>query len=286
MGRVAAGAGLEAGRRGARAAILEAVVATWDPEVYRQFAGERTRPARELLARVEHAGPREVVDLGCGTGELARVLAERWPQARVRGVDLSAEMLAQAAAEPGRVEWVRGDIATWRPEGRVDVIVSNAALHWVPGHEELLPDLLEHLAPGGVLAFQIPDNVMEPSHVLLREVLASGGPGGHAFGNEALLREVSRAWVLAPEVYIELLAPHTQELDVWRTVYYHRLTGEDAVLEWVRGTLLRPVLEALKGEEQGLLLEAYVTRLREAYPAGRDGRTEYRFPRLFVVARR
>ena len=258
----------------------------WDPARYQRFGGHRLRPALELLRRVPITDPAAVHDLGCGTGTITRIIAERFRGARVTGLDSSPEMLAKARAEPSSIEWVRADIEDWEPENPPDLMYSNAALHWLEDHRTLFPRLLAYLAPGGCLAVQMPLSHAQPSHVLMCETLANGGVGGSRLGDAAVAAAAAREWVLDSGAYYELLAPGAAELDIWETVYLHRLEGDDAVLEWVRATGLRPVLNGLTGAELERFLEVYRERLREAYPRRADGITVYPFPRLFLVATR
>jgi trans-aconitate 2-methyltransferase len=251
---------------------------TWNPERYLAFGGERTRPAVDLLARVPLAGPARVADLGCGPGNSTRLLCERWPQARVVGIDNSAAMLAKAEGSGIRARWLESDIAAWTPDAPYDLLFSNAALHWLPDHARLLPRLLGHLRPGGVLAIQMPRNFTAPSHTLLREV-ASAGPWA-----ERLTPRLADEPVAAPEWYHDLLAPLAAALDIWQTEYLHVLDGEDPVLNWVRGSALQPVIAALPREEQSRFEAEYARRLRLAYPKRPDGRTVFPFRRLFIVA--
>ena len=258
----------------------------WDPGRYHRFADHRLRPALDLLARVPDAGPSRVYDLGCGSGNVTRVIAERFPAARVAGVDASSEMLAKAAETAGRVEWIRSDIAGWEPERAPDLIYSNAALHWIDGHAALFPGLFGFLAPGGCLAVQMPLSHSMPSHVLMRETLATGGANGSRLGDEALAAAVGRKWVLDAGEYHDLLAPLASSLDIWETEYLQRLEGDDPVLEWVRSTGLRPILGGLHGAERERFIDVYRERLRHAYPRRADGSTLYPFRRLFMVAMR
>lgn len=258
----------------------------WDPGQYQRFGDQRLRPAVELLNRVPIADASLVYDLGCGTGAVTRIIAKRFPGARVIGVDSSPEMLARASAEPSRLEWARVDIADWKPERAPDLIYSNAALHWLKGHRALFPGLLGSLAPDGCLAVQMPLSHSQPSHVLMCETLANGGAGGSRLGDEALAAVAARDWVLDSGAYYDLLAPQASALDIWETEYLHRLEGEDAVLEWVRATGLRPVLNGLDGADLERFLDVYRERLRAAYPRRADGYTVYPFPRLFIVATR
>jgi trans-aconitate 2-methyltransferase len=256
----------------------------WDPALYLAFADHRLRPALALLARVPLTAPKVVYDLGCGAGQVTRLMAERWPDATVYGLDRSPEMLAKAAAEPGQVRWVEADIRQWRPDEPVDLLFSNAALQWVEGHEELFPRLVCFLSPGGCLAVQMPLSWDAPSHRLMRETLADGGPGGTALGSEALRRTMARQWVAAATVYYDLLAPYARRLDIWETEYLQVLEGDDPVLEWVKGTGLRPILHGLDAAERAVFLAEYARRLRTVYPLRADGRTLYPFRRLFIVA--
>lgn len=262
------------------------VEADWDPAQYDRFRDHRLRPAVELLERVPLRQASLVYDLGCGAGTVTRIVAERFPAARVIGLDSSPEMLAKARGEPGRVEWIPGDIREWEPEGPPDLIFSNAALHWLEDHPVLFPRLLACLAPGGCLAVQMPLSHAQPSHTLMCDTLANGGTGGSRLGDEAVAVAAARDWVLDSGAYYELLAPHAAELDIWETVYFHGLEGEDAVLEWVRATGLRPVLNGLASAELERFLDVYRERLCEAYPRRSDGTTVYPFPRLFLVAKR
>jgi len=256
----------------------------WDPTQYLRFGDERTRPAIELLARIPHPAPRIVVDVGCGPGNITRLLAERWPAADVVGVDHSPQMLAAAAAEPSRVRWVEADAYDWQPSAPVDVLFSNATLQWLHGHETLLPRLLGNVAPGGRLAIQMPLNWAAPSHRLMRETLADGGPGGCPLGTPELRASLDVPWVAEPERYFDILAHVAADIDIWETTYLHVLAGDDPVVEWVKGTGLRPILRGLGEDERATFLGAYARRLRAAYPRRGDGRTVFPFRRLFVVA--
>jgi trans-aconitate 2-methyltransferase len=254
----------------------------WDPGQYEVYADERSRPFHELLARVPARQPAYVVDLGCGTGALTATLARRWPAASVLGVDSSAEMLADAAGHElaGRLEFRLGTIEEWQPERPVDVLVSNAALHWAPRHHELLGRLLSWLAPGGWLAFQVPGNFDFPSHAILAELCRSERWRGR------LAAAAGRGGGLEPAEYLDRLAALGCEADVWETTYLHVLPGADPVLDWVRGTALRPVLAALGGgPAAGEFEREYGVRLRAAYPRRPYG-TVLPFRRIFAVARR
>lgn len=254
---------------------------TWDPEQYGRYAAPRLRPALELLGRVDHPAPRIVYDLGCGRGEMARLMADRWPEARVVGSDTSEEMLAQAAAVASRVEWELQDVATWEPEAPVDVIYANAVLHWVPSHDVLFPRLIGFLAAGGVLAVQMPLSWHEPSHQTLRRVLDE-----EQLGTAELRASYAHPPVAGPEAYYDLLAPRATTVDIWTTRYMQVLHGADAVLDWVKGSMLRPLFDAVTEDEMSHFLDIYAGRLRKAYPSRPGGETLFPFPRLFIVATR
>ena len=258
----------------------------WDPGQYRKFSDHRLRPALELLDRVPLADPRVVYDLGCGTGEVTRIIAERWPSAIVYGLDNSAQMLDKAGSEASSVRWIEGDVRAWHPIDPPDLIYSNAALQWVSDHEQLFPRLFAWLGAGGCLAVQMPLSWDAPSHRLMRQTLADGGPGKTSLGTPELAHAVARKWVADAEEYYDLLAEHATSLDVWETEYVQVLEGDDPVLEWVKGTGLRPILNGLADAERATFLAEYRRRLRAAYPARSDGRTLYPFRRLFIVATR
>jgi len=255
----------------------------WDPGQYGKFDGERDRAALDLLQRLpEGLDPREIWDLGCGAGQHAALLKRRYPAAVVHGLDSSAAMLAEAARRDAVIDWVRGDIAGWSPARPADLIFSNAALHWLPDHRGLLTRLVSALAPGGVLAVQMPMAHETRHHGLLRAV-AGEGPWA-----EALATVPRMAALLPTETYYDVLAAGTGSVDIWATSYLHALTGPDAVLEWMKGTGLRPYLDALGRDAP--MREAFVSALgaalSEAFPIRPDGVTLLPFPRLFLVARR
>jgi trans-aconitate 2-methyltransferase len=256
----------------------------WDPGQYGKFSDHRLRPALELLDRVPLPSPGVIYDLGCGSGQVTRIMAERWPSATVYGLDNSQEMLQQASADPGTVRWIQGDIRGWAPEEPPDLLYSNATLQWLDDHPALFPRLIGLLSPGGCLALQMPLSWGAPSHRLMRETLANGGPDGSALGTEELRRAVSRNWVEDAEFYYDLLAARTRGIDIWETEYLQSLEGDNPVLEWVKGTGLRPILNSLGDVERAVYLAEYARRLRLAYPARPDGRTLYPFRRLFIVA--
>jgi trans-aconitate 2-methyltransferase len=253
----------------------------WDAGQYLRFGGERARPFFDLVAQVGATSPRYVADLGCGPGNLTAVLAERWPGATVAGVDNSPEMIDAARSVPRRagLSFEIGDVLDWRPERPLDVLVCNAVLQWVPGHDELLVRWADLLAPGGWLAFQLPGNFSEPSHEIVAELARS--PRWRAqLAGVRLNRQAGD-----PADYVTLLARPGFEVDAWETSYLHILHGENPVLEWTKGSTLRPVLSALGAEQAGAFLREYGERLRDAYPPLPFG-TVFPFRRVFAVVHR
>ncbi|GHF84949.1 trans-aconitate 2-methyltransferase [Kitasatospora xanthocidica] len=254
----------------------------WDPEQYLRFADERTRPLRDLLARVPslpHPGEESILDIGCGPGNSTAVLRERWPHARLTGVDNSAPMLATARTEgEPTADYLLADARDYDPApARPDLVVSNATLQWIDGHLGLLPRWAAALRPGGAVAFQVPGNFDAPSHTLLADLRR--GPRWRALLGE----DPVRAGVHPPERYLDALGAAGCEPDVWETTYLTPLPGPDPVLEWVKGTALRPVLTRLADpEDRAAFLAEYGRLLREAYPAGPSG-TVFPFRRIFAV---
>lgn len=252
----------------------------WNPQQYLKFEQPRLRPALDLLARVDTAAPQRVYDLGCGTGNITRLLAERWPTAQVTGVDDSAAMLAKARETRADIEWVEASLATWQPPAPADVIYSNAALHWLPDHETLFPAVAQSLVSGGVLAVQMPRNFLAPSHTLIFET-ASDGPW------RSKLEHLSpRTLVSEPRFYYEALAPFAATLDIWETEYSHVLDGKDAVKEWTKGTFLKRYLDALDEPMRSEFEAEYARRTNIAYPPLPSGQTLFPFRRLFIVMKR
>ena len=255
----------------------------WDSARYLRFEAERTLPCRDLIRRLELDAPRRVVDLGCGPGTSTAVLAARWPDARLVGVDHSREMLRRARASPLGIEWVEADLAEWTPEAPFDLVFSNAALHWLPGHRTLLPRLWNWVAPGGALAFQVPAR-SNPSPAWRRAVasVARRSPwSAHSWDDPA------EANVLGLDAYYDLLSPSARRLDLWDTEYDHVLDGPEAVVDWIRGTALRPGLAQLPGEaERARFLGELTREIAGLYPRRPDGKVLFPFLRRFVVAYR
>jgi trans-aconitate 2-methyltransferase len=254
---------------------------SWSARQYVKFEDERTRPVRDLVAAIPTAEAARAIDLGCGPGNSTEVLIARYPTAWVTGIDSTEDMVRAARERLPGVPFERADIAGWRPAGHWDVILANAVLHWVPDHEVVLPRLANALSPGGSLAVQMPDNLAEPSHVLMRRV-AGDGPWA-----EKLARAQGERSEVAPAAwYYGLLRSCCTRVDVWRTTYYHRLADIDAVIEWFKGSGLRPYLSALDAQEREEYLQRYRNALAESYPAQPDGSVLLPFPRLFFVATR
>lgn len=253
---------------------------SWEPAVYAEFLGPRTRPAVDLVNAIALASVDHAVDLGCGPGNSTRVIQARWPHARLVGLDSSEAMLETARTQgPAGVDWRLGDVRTWTPEAPPDLLFSNATLQWVDDHAALLPRLLDAVCPGGVLAIQMPRNFDAPSHLAIREVAL--GPRWAA----RLGPHLRVAPVAPPERVFDLLAAaHT--LDVWETEYVHALSGPDPVLQWISGTALVPLREALGPSDYPAFREAVGAALREAYPERPDGTTLFPFRRQFIVATR
>lgn len=255
---------------------------SWSAAQYTRFEDERTRPVRDLLARLADRPVASAMDLGCGPGNSTDLLRTRFPGAAVSGLDSSADMLAEARRRLPDVTFVPGDIAAWQGSGRYDVILANASLQWIPDHGALLPALLERLAPGGQLAVQMPDNLDEPAHRLMREV-AAAGPWAAKLASAGAARAPRRGagW------YFALLRELGAEVDVWITTYHHPLAGgAAAVVDWFRGSGLRPFLDPLDEAERAEFLGRYEAEVARAYPALTDGTVLLPFPRLFFVAAR
>ena len=255
---------------------------SWDPDRYLTYADERGRPFVDLLARIDADDPRRVVDLGCGAGNLTALLATRWPDAVVAGLDSSPQMIETARRDvlpaTGSIGFEVADLRDWRPDAPVDVLVSNATLQWVPGHLDLLAALVASVAPGGWFAFQVPGNFDEPSHTIRRDLAALPAYAEHTAGADHPASH-------DPAVYYDALAALGCTVDVWETTYLHVLRGPDPVFTWVSGTGARPTLQALPDDLRPAFEAEFKSRLAAAYPTRADGTVLLPFRRVFAVAR-
>jgi len=253
----------------------------WSAAQYLKFEDERTRPARDLLAQVQLSAAQAVFDLGCGPGNSTELLAARFPAAQITGIDSSPDMLEKARARLPACDFLQADLRDWSAPEDADLLFSNATFQWVPDHLAVLQRLLAGLLPGGVLAVQMPDNVNEPSHRLMQEV-ASAGP----WAKTLAAAHPARPPLPAVGSYYDGLRQVSARLEIWHTIYHHQLDGADAVVEWVKGTGLRPYLDPLSIDERKEFIEVYGRRIAEAYPPCFDGTVLLHFPRLFIVATR
>jgi trans-aconitate 2-methyltransferase len=266
--------------------LAGATSTTWDANLYLKFADARMRPAIDLMNRLDPANgvrpDHAIYDLGCGAGNIARLLAERFPHSKVIGIDSSEEMLAKARSQTAdtRVAFAKGDLMHFRPAAPPAILYSNAAYQWVEGHIDLFPDLLKLLPPGGQLAIQMPRNHEAPSHALMHEA-AQTGPWKEKLRQVRTIRPVYE-----PARYYDVLKPLTSELDVWETIYQQVLTGKDPVAQYTASTGLRPYMQRLDEAEGKAFYDAYARLLAKAYPTRPDGVTLFPFRRLFIVARR
>ena len=252
----------------------------WDAELFLRFEAERAWPARDLVARLVGWRP-GTISAGGGPGASTRLLAERFPEAEVTGIDSSSAMLARARRRPGRASFVQADISRWTPPRAPDLIFADSALQWVYDHETLFPRLMSYLAPGGVLAAQMPDNRQEPSHALMR-LIAADGP----WSDRLVPVAKTRAFIATHRDYYGWLRPLSASLEIWQTTYVHPVEGVDAVVEWFRGSALRPFLAPLNEEERAEFLRRYRADLADSYPIEDDGRALFLYPRLFLLARK
>jgi trans-aconitate 2-methyltransferase len=251
----------------------------WEPDRYLQFSDERLQPAADLLHRVPLARPARIVDLGCGAGNVTRLLTRRWPEADINGLDSSPEMLERARSVLPSVRFELAGVECWEPDESLDLLFSNAALHWVDGHEALFPRLLDSLSPGGVLAVQMPGNFDAPSHRLIRE-LASSTTWAERIGLKRM------GAVLPMADYQRILSPRCTRLHLWETTYWQAMSGPAPVLDWLRGTTLIPYLAPLDDAARTDFLSELGRRLAGAYPGDASGTTLFPFRRIFILAQR
>ncbi len=252
-------------------------MADWSPSTYLKFEDERTRPARDLLAQVPLVTPGRVVDMGCGPGNSTELLVERFREAEVIGLDNSPNMLAEARQRVPGARFETADASSWVPEAGIELVFANAIYQWVPEHIAAFRRVLGGLSAGGVLAVQMPDNVGEPSHQLMRKVAAEG-PWAEQ------LMHAARAPLPPVRTYYDALRPHAGRLEIWHTDYNHVLDGPEAIVEWVKATGLRPFIDPLSQADRTEFLTRYLALIAGAYPRTFDGKVLLRFPRLFIVA--
>ena len=253
---------------------------SWSAKQYVAFEDERTRPVRDLLSALPAGEVRRAIDLGCGPGNSTEVLAQRFPHAEVSGIDSSEDMIHAARQRLPKLRFEVADIGAWCDPGPYELILANAVFQWLPDHARLLPDLIGKLSPGGALAIQMPDNLDGPAHTLMRET-ALEGPWAAKLRDAA----AARTRLNGAEWYYELLRPTCSRVDLWRTTYYHALSGgASAIVEWFKGSGLRPFIQPLSDAERAAYLERYTAAVATAYPALADGSVLLPFPRLFMVA--
>ena len=253
----------------------------WSASQYLKFEAERTRPARDLLAQVPLTSPRRVVDLGCGPGNSTELLVKHFPTANIMGLDSSPDMVEKARARLPNLEFTLGDLASFEQKEPADLLYSNALYQWVPYEEriQIFTRLIESQRSGGVFAFQVPDNSNEPSHQAMREV-ADQGPWSGTLHRVTTLRKAFQS----PEELYDNLRPLCSEINIWHTHYHHILEDHKAIVEWVKGTGLRPYIDPLSPLERKAFMDEYLKRVEQAYPRLVDGKVCLRYPRLFLVA--
>jgi trans-aconitate 2-methyltransferase len=254
-------------------------MADWSASQYLKFEDERTRPPRDLIAQIPLARAERVIDLGCGPGNSTELLVARYLDAEVIGLDSSPDMLAQARARLPKCAFIQADLVSWTPPQRTDLLFANASFQWLPDHQSVLRRMLDALPKGGVLAVQMPDNMNEPALALMGKV-AGRGPWA---GNPALAA-AARESLLRPEAYYDLLKPLCTQLDIWHTIYNHVMAGPGAIVEWFKGSALRPYLDALDAALRADFLAVYLEEIKQHYGARHDGRVLLPFPRVFIVA--
>ena len=254
-------------------------MADWSANQYLKFEDERTRPPRDLIAQIPLARAERVIDLGCGPGNSTELLIARYPDAEVIGLDSSPDMLAQARQRLPTCAFIQADLVSWTPPGRTDLLFANASFQWLPDHPAVLRRMLQALEPGGVLAVQMPDNMDEPALALMSQV-AGRGP----WAANPALAAAAREPLLRPEAYYDLLKPLCAELDIWHTIYNHVMADHTAIVEWFKGSALRPYLDALDAALRADFLAAYLAEIKQHYVARHDGRVLLPFPRVFIVA--
>lgn len=260
------------------------VTSDWDAKAYQQFSRLRQRPVNELLDRVELKSPKRIYDLGCGTGIATQLLAKRWPRAKLQGIDSSGQMLDEARCLPIKARWKQCDLLDWQPEQSADLLFAAAVLHFIKGHEQLLPRLLGQLNPGGCLAAHMPDWRDALWYRLMLDTLADAGPCGRPIGTVQLRETMAARSLLSLEDYHRLLSPLTQSVDIWETEQLQVVDGKSPIYDWVKVSALRPLMQALTPDEQARFIYHYLMRIHAHYPQESDGRTLFPFKRIFIVA--
>lgn len=256
------------------------MTSAWNPGHYLKYGDERTRPSVDLAAAVKLHAPKVIVDLGCGPGNSTRVLRARWPEARLVGIDSSEEMIEAAKASELKAKWVVAEMSHWQPDGTVDVLFSNAALQWVPDHASLLTRLLNHVAVGGALAFQIPSSTYATVRTLIHEISTDSRWSDR-------LEQARRVLTMeSPEYYYDMLCEATTCLDIWETEYGHVMQDQDAIVDWISSTGLRPFLNPLEDSEKTDFIAELRRKVQQAYSTRADGKVLFPFRRTFVVAYR
>jgi trans-aconitate 2-methyltransferase len=251
----------------------------WNPTQYLAFADERARPALDLIARIPNRAPKLAHDLGCGPGNSTALLAAAFPKAKLTGIDASYAMIAKAKAEVPRASFVVGDVAQWQPHPDADVVFSNALFQWVPEHGRHLTRILAVMKQGAVLAVQMPDNLGEPSHMQMAKVAARSACSGKLAQASA-----ARSPLLTVQGYFQLLRSMAATVEIWSTIYYHRMNGVQGIIEMFMSTGLKPYLDPLTVAERKQFLADYSKAITPSYPTMEDGTLLYPFPRLFILA--
>ena len=251
----------------------------WDPLQYLSFENERLRPALDLLTHLPIENPKIIYDLGCGPGNITKILKIKWPLAKVIGIDSSVEMLNKAKNLSKKISWILEDLRRWIPLEKIDLIFSNATLHWLDNHETLFPKLMSYLNPNGVLAIQMPDNFTAPTYRCIYETVNSGP------WKESLISLIREKPVLTTSEYYRILSPISNEMYLWQTIYNHFLEGENPVVEWTKGSALRPFLEKLDEKMKPLFLKQYIKRIQQNYKKEYNGKTILPFKRIFLIAK-
>ena len=252
----------------------------WNPKQYNKYAEERARPAKDLIAQISLENPKVIYDLGCGPGSVTNALQEKWPGAKLTGIDNSEQMLEKAKSTYPTIKWEQASISDWKPDEAADLIFSNAALHWIPDHPAVIKSVFESLNSGGVFAMQVPNNFKLPSHQSLYELASLGE------WKDSLESAIPHEPILSREAYYQLLTSYADEINIWQTEYMHVLEGETPVLDWVKGSALTAFLPRLSQERQALFLSAYQDKLAQVYPKQANGKTLLTYRRLFIIARK